>query len=152
RLVGAVVAVGLAVYMFPDVLAFALRSMGRSTTLSGRTNLWTDLLRIDTDPLLGTGFESFFLGDRLEYLWSKYWWHPNEAHNGFLETYLTLGVIGIGLLAWLIVTGYRNATRTYRRNPKLGSLAIALLVVTVIYNTTEAAFKAMQPAVNEPPQ
>jgi exopolysaccharide production protein ExoQ len=144
-IVAGIVLAPVCVYFAPDLLEFLVHSMGRNMTFSGRTDLWGDLLRIDTDPLLGTGFESFFLGERLEYLWNKYWWHPNEAHNGFLETYLTLGIVGVCMLAWLIVAGYRNAMRTYRSNPRLGSLAIALLVVAVVYNTTEAAFKVMHP-------
>jgi len=144
-MVSGMAVVALAVYLFPDAFAFLVGSMGRNTTLTGRTELWSDLLRMDTHPLVGAGFESFFLGDRLEYLWSKYWWHPNEAHNGYLETYLTLGGVGLCLLAWLIIAGYRNALNAYRSDPRLGTLRLAFLVVAVIYNTTEAAFKVMNP-------
>jgi O-antigen ligase len=144
-LVGGMAIVASVVYMFPDAFTFLVGSMGRNTTLTGRTELWNDLLRMDTNPLFGTGFESFFLGDRLELLWSKYWWHPNEAHNGYLETYLTLGAAGLCLLASLVLTGYRNALNIYRSDPQSGSLRIALLIVAVVYNTTEAAIKVMNP-------
>ena len=144
-MVGGIAVVGLVVYLYPDAFAFLVGSMGRNATLTGRTDLWSDLLRMDTNPLFGAGFESFFLGDRLEFLWSKYWWHPNEAHNGYLETYLTLGVVGLCLLAWMMIAGYRNALNNYRRDPRYGSLRLTFLVVAAIYNTTEAAFKVMHP-------
>jgi len=137
--------VGLIAYVFPAAFAFIVEAAGRNTTLSGRTDLWGDVLTLDPHPWFGTGFESFFLGPRLEFLWSKYWWHPNEAHNGYLETYLTLGMVGLCLLAVLSVTGYRNAMRVYRSKPGTGSLRLAFLVVAVIYNLTEAAFKVMNP-------
>jgi O-antigen ligase len=144
-MVGGIAVGALVVYLYPEAFVFLVRSMGRNTTLTGRTELWSDLLRMDTHPIWGTGFESFFLGHRLEYLWGKYWWHPNEAHNGYLETYLTLGSVGLCLLAWVMITGYRNALNTYRSDPRSGSLRLAFLVVAVIYNTTEAAFKVMNP-------
>src|SRR6266404_2502224 len=62
-------------------------ALGRTSTLSGRTELWEDLLKLDTNPILGAGFESFWLGERLQRVADIYWWHPNEAHNGYLETY-----------------------------------------------------------------
>jgi O-antigen ligase len=144
-LVGGMAVVASVVYLFPEAFAFLVGSLGRNTTLTGRTELWNDLLRMDTNPLLGAGFESFFLGDRLEFLWSKYWWHPNEAHNGYLETYLTLGAVGLGLLTGLVLTGYRNALNIYRSDARSGSLRVVLLVIAVIYNTTEAAIKVMNP-------
>src|SRR5439155_21530274 len=37
-------------------------SLGRGSELSGRTVLWRELLGLHTNPILGTGFESFWLG------------------------------------------------------------------------------------------
>jgi O-antigen ligase len=144
-MVGGLALVGLTAYLFRDAYAFLVESMGRNTTLTGRTDLWDELLQIDTHPWLGTGFESFFLGDRLDILWSKYWWHPNEAHNGYLEFYLTIGWVGLGLLSFVIIAGFRNVLDTYRRDPKSGSLKLAYFILPIIYNLTEAGFKVMNP-------
>jgi exopolysaccharide production protein ExoQ len=142
----------------PSARAVLLESAGRDSTLTGRTDLWIDVLSLDPHPLLGAGFESYFLGERLDVLWAKYWWHPNESHNGFIETYLTLGIVGLGLFALLMVTGYRNAMSVYRRDPASGGLRLAILIIAPIYNLTEAAFKVMNPvwivfllAVTTPP-
>jgi exopolysaccharide production protein ExoQ len=144
-MVAVLIVVGTIAYVFPSAFAYIVTSAGRKTNLTGRTDLWADLLGLHFNPWLGAGFESFFLGPRLEYLWAKYWWHPNEAHNGFLETYLTLGIIGLCLLGVLIVTGYRNCVDFYRRNPRAGALHLTFLVIAPIYNLTEAAFKIMNP-------
>lgn len=128
-----------------SALAYLVESFGRDTTLTGRTDLWNDLLGLSRDPWFGVGFESFFLGDRLEILWSKYWWHPNEAHNGYIETYLTLGFVGLCLLGLVMIIGYRNAIHTYRRDQSAGSLRLAFVIVAPLYNITEAAFKVTNP-------
>jgi O-antigen ligase len=138
--VGAVV--GLVVL---DGSTYVIQSLGRDTTLTGRTELWADLLRINEHPWLGTGFESFFLGDRAIYLWDKYWWHPNEAHNGYLEVYLNLGWVGVSLMVLVLVSGYRNAVAAYRTDSELGALRLAVLVASLLYSLTEAPFKVMNP-------
>jgi exopolysaccharide production protein ExoQ len=125
----------------------ALEALGRDPTLTDRTYVWGSLLRLVQNPLFGTGFESFWLGPRLESLWSEYWWHPNEAHNGYLEVYLNLGWIGVGLLGVIIVTGYRKVFRGWCRDGSTGSLPLAFFFVGLVYNFTEAAFfKMLAPA------
>jgi len=43
------------------------------------------------NPWIGAGFESFWLGPRLNKLWAQYNFMPNQAHNGYIEIYLNLG-------------------------------------------------------------
>lgn len=123
-----------------------VETAGRDATLTNRTFLWADLMQIDINPLFGTGFESFWLGDRLKLIWSKYpEMHPNQAHNGYIETYLTLGWVGLTFLGLMMVWGYRNVVRSLQMDPEFGRLKLALFVVTVIFNLTEATFKVMHP-------
>ena len=119
--------------------------MGRNATLSGRTDLWQDLLQLAVDPWFGAGFESFWLGDRAKLLWAKYYWHPNQAHNGYLETYLALGWIGVGFLGFVMAWGYRNVISALRRDPEGAGINVAFFMVALIYNLTEAAFKGVHP-------
>jgi hypothetical protein len=87
-----------------------ISSVGRDTTLTGRTELWADLAKIPNNPLIGAGFESFWMGDRIRLLWQKLWWHPNEAHNAYYEMYLNLGFIGLLLQLAMIVSSYFKAS------------------------------------------
>jgi exopolysaccharide production protein ExoQ len=119
-----------------------VQAMGRDTTLTGRTDLWRQLLRIPVDPLFGTGFESFWLGERVEAFWRTYWWHPNQAHNGYLEIFLNLGWMGLALLAVVVVGAGRNIRRAFWSDPEMARLCLAYLVVALLYNLTEAAFKS----------
>lgn len=120
-------------------------TLGRNPTLTGRTDLWQQVIALSGNPFVGTGFESFWLGSRIEKLWSMYWWHPNEAHNGYLEIYLTLGWIGVSLMAVVMVAGYRNAVAAFRQNPEFGRLMLAFFAATAVYNLTEAGFKGTDP-------
>lgn len=138
----AVLSVSLfAVFIAPDVLSI----VGRDPTLTGRTEIWNRALGMVGNPLLGTGFESFWLGPRLQSMWRMYWWHPNEAHNGYLEVYLNLGWIGVALLAVLLAWGYRNVISAFKEDPNVGRLRLAYFVAAVIYNLTEAAFRILHP-------
>jgi exopolysaccharide production protein ExoQ len=127
-------------------LSFAgdfLKVLGRDPTLTGRTDLWAKLVEMDVHPVLGAGFESFWLGERLERLWDIYWWHPNESHNGYLEVYLNLGWAGVAALAVMMFAGYRNIFRLLSEEPEAGRLWLAYFTVGVAYNFTEAAVRSM---------
>lgn len=133
--------------LFLGVSPSVLATMGRNPTLTDRTEVWGVLLTLVQNPVLGTGFESFWLGPRLEKLWSIYWWHPNEAHNGYLEIFLNLGWMGVAWLAVIIATGYRAVFRVWRSNASTGSLLLAFFFMGLVYNFTEAAFfKMLAPA------
>jgi len=124
----------------------ALEAVGRDPTITGRTDIWNIVLGLVRNPLIGTGFESFWLGDRLQKVWDAYvGTHIQEAHNGYIEVYLNLGWFGITLLAVLILTGYRNVIQAFRRNPDVGRLRLAFVVAAVLYSLTEAGFRMMSP-------
>lgn len=131
--------------LFVESDAGLVQALGRDATLTGRVELWQDVLNMPINPLVGAGFESFWLGDRARWLWEKHWWHPNQAHNGYLEVYLNSGWIGLSLLGVVLVWGYRNAVRALRLQPELGGLRLALVVATLLQNLTEATFKVIHP-------
>ena len=122
-----------------------LEQMGRDPTLTGRTDIWKLVISMAHNPLLGTGFESFWLGSRLDKIWSIYWWHPNEAHNGYIEIFLNLGCVGLVLLLLIFLTSYRNVIAALRNDPAFGSLRLAYFVVGIVYNFTESAIRIMHP-------
>jgi len=123
-----------------------LEVMGRDSSLTGRTGIWNVVLDVAQSPVIGTGFESFWLGTRLETIWTVQngWFNGiNEAHNGYLEVYLNLGWIGILLLAGVLVSGYRVVIAGFRQDKDAGRLGLAYFVVVIIYNFTEAGFRML---------
>lgn len=115
--------------------------VGRDPTLTDRTMIWKAVLSINTNPLVGTGYESFWLGSRLESVW-RVTTHVNEAHNGYLEVYLNLGLIGLALLIGFVITSYWRICRMFSSHSTLASFSLALWTIMLFYNMTEAAFKS----------
>jgi hypothetical protein len=90
----------------------------------------------------------------VEGLWKKYWWKPNQAHNGYYETYLNLGYIGVLLQLGMILGGYLTAKRTMQvamesssadrdRDFAMARFGTGYLLALAAYNFTEATFKAL---------
>lgn len=83
-----------------DTDAF-LTSIGRTSNLSGRTDVWENVnLAIEDRPLLGYGYGAFFMrwdgvyGD----FWSQYSnWAPGSAHHAYLDVTINIGYIGLFL-------------------------------------------------------
>jgi exopolysaccharide production protein ExoQ len=134
--------------LFLDSSGGMVQNLGRNPTLTGRTEIWDAVLPLAGNPLIGTGYESFWVGERREKFWELNggaFFGINEAHNGYLELFLNLGWIGIALLAVLIATGYRKVMATFRCDPPAGSLGLAFFASELVYNFTEAGFKMMFP-------
>ena len=100
-------------------------------------------LQCRTVPYLGAGFESFWLGTRLEALWERWWWHPNQAHNGYIETYLNLGAVGVFLLLGVLVSTFRKISKRMLTDFDFARLRLGFLFAIVAFNYTEAAFKGV---------
>jgi O-antigen ligase len=128
--------------LFLDAGSGLIQAMGRESTLASRTELWDELLDMRGSPLFGTGFESFWLGERLEVLWARHWWRPNEAHNGYIEILLNLGWVGVSLFAFLMAAAYRNTVGTLRQDPS-APLRLGYFVAGAAYGLTEAAFRPL---------
>ena len=139
-------------YLASAVLVFALlepffgfyenivRALGRNLTLTGRTDLWDAVLKLQDNPIFGVGFESFWLGQRLAILWKQFDFNPIQAHNGYIEIYLTLGCIGIALVIGQFVGTLQKIQRDLVRRFEFGRLRLAFLVAIIVYNYTEAVF------------
>src|SRR5262249_54209054 len=117
----------------------------RGQTIEGRGRLWETVLATDTDPIFGAGFESYWLGERLQKIWAmpEVWWRPNQAHNGYIETYLNLGIVGLFLLIGLIIVTFWKCKEELLMNFEWGRLTMAYLVAIVARNWTEAGFKGL---------
>ena len=130
--------------LIPLFLARSLvEHFGRDTTLSGRTEIWDAVRGLVRNPWLGAGYESFLMGPRLVELRAQFQTSFQEAHNGYLEIYLNLGWTGVCLFALVLVTGYQKVIALLRREPEVGSLALALLIAIAMNGLTEAPFRMM---------
>ena len=78
------------------------------------------LLEVHINPILGTGFESFWLGERLDQLEGIFFFVPNEAHNGYLEVYLNLGLLGLFIIIGVLIAAYWKIRPELFRNFEWG--------------------------------
>jgi O-antigen ligase len=130
-------------------------SVGRDTSLTGRTGLWETVLREPVNPLIGVGYSSFWLGERLERFWAMYRTSPPiQAHNGYIEVYVNLGLIGLCLLAGVLFTGLQKIRRRLAVCPTMSATSQDRLVAVfgigygiayLFYNITEATFQGLNP-------
>jgi O-antigen ligase len=125
-------------------------ALGRQSNLSGRTEIWAAVIPAVPNPLVGAGFESFWIGPNVQKVWRSLsgWWQPeglNEAHNGYIEVYLNLGWVGVGLISFILISGYRRAAAAFRLNPPIGSLMLAYITAAAVYSITEAGFRMLDP-------
>lgn len=127
------------------ISAYAIELLNRSPSLSDRTVLWANLMKVRINPIIGVGFESFWMGDRLEQAKGDFKFQPNEAHNGYLETYLSLGLIGLFVLVAALIASFFKIRRAILTDFQLGRFRFGFLAAVVLYNWTEASFRALHP-------
>jgi O-antigen ligase len=142
----AVVVIVSSLMLFGGTASIA-HTLGRNSTLTGRTDIWAVVIPMAPNPLVGAGFESFWLNPHVTArLWELFPNLPiNEAHNGYIEVYLELGWVGLGLVGLMLLDGYRRSVNAFRREPILGGLLIAYVSCAMIYSLTEAGFRMMDP-------
>lgn len=116
--------------------------LGRNDTLTGRTDIWRALWHWDINPIVGTGYEGFWLGDRRLAVQQSVLPFLNEAHNGYLETYLNLGYLGVAITAAILLSAYAKSRRALFRDFNFGRFRLAYLISFILYNWTEAAFRS----------
>jgi O-antigen ligase len=128
-----------------DIYGAVVKQSGHDSTIEGRERLWGVLLETDTSPIFGTGFESYWLGERLQKIWAipEFQWQPTQAHNGYLEIYLNLGVLGLLILIGLIMAVFFKGRHELLSNSEWGGLTISYLIAILAHNWTEAGFKGL---------
>ena len=106
----------------------------RNTTLTGRTDIWAGLLPdFMRQPFLGHGFGGFWTARNLVLH------HIGEAHNGYLEVLLGIGIVGLFFTSMFLLSSTRKAARLLVYDYDFASLAICFVVMTVIHNITESS-------------
>ena len=135
-----VLAISFAVVIFVGGESL-MRMLGRSSDLTGRTELWGIVVTmILKRPLLGYGYSSFWGGAAPEssIVESEIGWTPVYSHSGYLETLLSLGLVGFVLLLIVLATGFRRALRAAENGQAAYDLwPLAFLIFFVIHNLGE---------------
>ncbi|MCX7826088.1 MAG: O-antigen ligase family protein, partial [Verrucomicrobiae bacterium] len=122
----------------PETLFGAL---GKDTTLTGRTGLWDAVIEmIARRPWLGYGFSGFWLGlgGESAHVVQAVNWIPPHAHNGLLDVWLDIGLLGVAVFLLGFLIGFCRAfawARTIKTAE--GMWPLTYLTFMVLFNLTE---------------
>jgi O-antigen ligase len=82
------------------------------------------------------------MGQRMQRLWNLHWWKPTQAHNGYLETYLNQGLLGVTVLAIVLFGTFWSIRHALLTDFKVGRLRLAYFVAILLYNYSDYTFTA----------
>jgi exopolysaccharide production protein ExoQ len=164
-LAGLVVAVGVSIRISPIIILFYMVVLGATfyatlseafdfdistvslhlfgdPTFTGRTSTWAFALdMIERRPLLGWGYQSFWLvgPDAPSVLDAPGWVaEMPDAHNGYLDTILETGLLGLAVLTTFIIATLNAVGRVAEREPLRAWLALSLMLFIILYNGLES--------------
>jgi exopolysaccharide production protein ExoQ len=110
--------------------------LGRDETFTGRTDIWAMALRdAAPHPVLGTGFGSYFATDNEFSNTFGY-----TGHNGLLDIYVELGVVGVLILLGFLLSFYRKVRYVLDQSLDWGVFGICFLIISLLANFTESLF------------
>jgi exopolysaccharide production protein ExoQ len=121
-------------------------AFGRGSDMTGRGEIWQAALNKHTNYLFGAGFRGFWETSAGKEVYEQL--GTGElitVHNGYLETYLNGGVVGLCFLGvFLWSTGLITTTKLVERDP-IGRLAVVFWPLILIYNMSESQFMMTGP-------
>ena len=130
---------------FPDLfraLEDGLAVFGRDTTLTGRVTLWKVMLdHADKHALFGQGYGSFwigFTGGAKQVALTVGWGYPGQAHNGWVDIYNEIGLVGLALVVVMLLNHAWTLIRLTRTAPEAARFHWALFIGLVLSNSAES--------------
>jgi exopolysaccharide production protein ExoQ len=119
----------IAVLATAAVVVFAEReavvaALGKDLTLTGRTYIWLAALESGRDhSWIGHGLGGFWTGwsGPSATVWRQVGWEAPHSHNGFIDLWLELGIIGLTLFVVIFFRFAHQAMQYFRRSTKAGS-------------------------------
>ena len=120
-----------------------MNALGRSSNLSGRTEIWGFLLSpIAERPIAGYGYSGFWLGASPQSITVNRAMHGlvMYSHNGYIEILLTLGVIGLLLTLIFLGIGLKRALSfSEQRHAGAALWPLGFLFYFILHNLGECS-------------
>jgi O-antigen ligase len=128
----------LCLTFFDSLVPIVTSVFQRDESFTGRTDIWRAVLDVASrSPLLGVGYGGYW-GLQDEMVRSTV--RATEAHSGYLDVYLEVGIVGIVLLLAFLLSYHRRALRELNHANDWGLFGICLLMMTLMHNFTESNF------------
>jgi O-antigen ligase len=105
--------------LFADITSAVVSGLGRDPSLTTRVPMWAELSRAPINVAIGSGYETFWLTSFGLEMQDQ--WGVSQAHNGYLELYLNLGLVGLVLTLAAMLAGLARTCRSNAEDQGLQS-------------------------------
>jgi len=118
---------------------------GKNETLTGRTDIWNEALRLMDQPILGFGYYQFWFTPKADLLYRNLGdlIHVKTAHNGFIEVYLDGGFVGWIFFAIFLLAMLKHGYDAINDRASPVSLPLIFCIVGLVSNNSESSFFRM---------
>jgi exopolysaccharide production protein ExoQ len=124
--------------------AFMTDVIQGDVTLTGRVGVWQGLIKnMHRHLLFGEGYNAFWHLDNLRALhlvYSSAGWKQSQGHNGYIDIFNELGLIGGTLFLLVLIQSVVRAARLYFLQASTGMVFLLLLFALILNNVTESGF------------
>lgn len=118
--------------------------LGKSGTFTGRTAIWQVVLGESRfhNALIGGGYGGFWVGRNSisGYVIVGDDLYPGQAHNGYIDVFNDLGILGLCLLTFMLVLAIYRAGLLLVSGHKEGKLHFAIALMCLFLNVGESTF------------
>ena len=119
-----------------------LKALGKDPSLTGRTDIWTALMReVAERPWTGFGYQAFWGRDSIpaEWIRAETQWPVPSAHNGWIDLLIQLGWPGaIAVEATVLVAFLTTLFQIPGRGDREGYWGIAYFAVFLMLSLSES--------------
>lgn len=124
---------------FADIMIL----LGRDPTMTNRTFIWRAAYELGLQrPVLGAGFRSFWVESNASNVFYNMFGSAGTSfgngHNGYLDVWLELGLVGLAMLGLLLIQALGRVTRYLEvARDSFGMFYGMLIVFVLIYSGAE---------------
>ena len=115
---------------------------GEDSTFTGRDRIWPSVIwRIKSNLLLGHGYDAFWRegNTSMDWLWYEAGFEVFNAHNGWLEIALGVGILGLLPVTWLILRAVLAALTGLNLDNDARRMALPFIIMVIMMSLTESA-------------
>lgn len=119
-----------------ELIASIFALAGKNLTLTGRTDLWADVMvEVKKHLLIGCGYKGFWIVDspRILEIYETYIWLPRQSHNGYIDILNETGLVGLLSFSAIVINYFVNLVK-YKEK----SIWLWFVVIALIENFTES--------------
>jgi exopolysaccharide production protein ExoQ len=126
-------------------LDFLLGLLNKNTTLTGRLPMWSFLINsgISKHPLIGDGFGATWASDQFKLATQSaigWWFAPITSHNGLVDIFLHLGLVGVLLFISMVFFIFYRVIRYALKNKTIISFFPVLVMIFILLVNISESF------------